>query len=45
MSHASRLYVLRRRMEYPDLKRAVREQSGFHKADVVFYDTVVLGRR
>ena len=32
------LHVLRRRMEYPELKRAVREQSRFHKANVVLIE-------
>ena len=32
------LQVLRRRMEYPELKRAVREQARFHNANVVLIE-------
>ena len=32
------LHVLRRRMEYPDLKRAVREQARAHRATVVLIE-------
>lgn len=37
-SHAYLLHVLRRRMDYPDLKRAVRDQQRLHRADVILIE-------
>lgn len=37
------LHVLRKRLTYPDLKRAVREQAALHRADVVLIEDKVSG--
>jgi hypothetical protein len=37
------LHVLRKKLDYPNLKRAVREQAGLHKADVVLIEDKVPG--
>ena len=41
--HIYLLHVLRRRLTYPDLKRAVREQAELHNADVVLVEDKISG--
>jgi predicted phage terminase large subunit-like protein len=41
--HFYLLHVLRRRMEYPDLKRAVKEQAQIYKADAVVIEDKASG--
>lgn len=42
-NHFYLLHVFRRRLEYPDLKRAIRDQAGTHKADVVIIEDKASG--
>ncbi|MBC7578520.1 MAG: phage terminase large subunit [Tardiphaga sp.] len=41
--HIYLLHVLRRRLTYPDLKRAAREQAELHNADVVLIEDKISG--